>query len=211
MPGERRLESNDLALWDAETRTVQPLSAADRSQSMSARPEVRIRQDLRDDPDWDRFCAGTDFCPVEEPFALRQTRTTAADVPLTPGSGMSKRKRKRILQGKEPPEDRCDLHGCRYDEAKRKAAKFLRDAQAAGKTFVLVITGYGSCKIPSGDGPMPVAGPFGEKKQGVIGQDFPNWVDTPEFAELVHGCEPAHRRHGGKGAFYVSVRKRSPR
>jgi DNA-nicking Smr family endonuclease len=73
--------------------------------------------------------------------------------------------------------------------------RFLREAQAGGARFVLVITGKGG-------------GAYGEQgERGVLKRQVPLWLTLPEFRALVLGFEPAHVSHGGEGALYVRLRR----
>jgi DNA-nicking Smr family endonuclease len=35
----------------------------------------------------------------------------------------------------------------------------------------------------------------------------PQWLDQPEFRDLVVGFEEAHIGHGGEGALYIHIRR----
>ncbi len=83
-----------------------------------------------------------------------------------------------------------DLHGYTQDKAWSLLPSFLRSQQSQGAKCVLIITGKGA------DG------------QGVLRQNFLQWLEIPEAAHLVSGYAQAHPRHGGAGAWYVYVRRR---
>ena len=95
----------------------------------------------------------------------------------------------RLRRGRGEPEARLDLHGLTHDGAYRVLMGFLMDAQAEGKRLVLVITGKG----------------------GVLRAYLPLWLGHTDLKGLVGGVSQAHAKHGGSGAFYVSLRKRKPR
>jgi DNA-nicking Smr family endonuclease len=44
---------------------------------------------------------------------------------------------------------------------------------------------------------------------GVLKQMVPRWLNEPELAALIAYTRPAHVKHGGGGALYVYLRKRS--
>ena len=44
---------------------------------------------------------------------------------------------------------------------------------------------------------------------GVLKEMVPRWLNETDFAGLSSGWAPAHRRHGGDGAFYVYLRKKN--
>ena len=68
---------------------------------------------------------------------------------------------------------------------------FLTACQARGLRAVLVITGQGR-----------LGG-------GVIRAAFAEWMQAPALRAVVSGYTVAHQRHGGNGAFYVTLRRRS--
>jgi DNA-nicking Smr family endonuclease len=107
--------------------------------------------------------------------------------PLSP---LGRRKRSRVSRGKEAIDGRLDLHGLTQSEAHPTLLRFLHQASARQARLVLVITGKG------GDG-----------ERGVLRRQLPQWLSLPEFRALVVGFEQAGPRHGGEGAWYVSVRR----
>ncbi|MCB8840591.1 Smr/MutS family protein [Aurantimonas sp. VKM B-3413] len=101
--------------------------------------------------------------------------------------------RKKLAKGRLAIEARIDLHEMTQARAHDALVGFLRQAQAMGLRHVLVITGRGSA--------------FGSR--GVLRRVVPQWFSGPEFRSLVSGFDSAERHHGGEGALYVRVRKRS--
>ena len=75
------------------------------------------------------------------------------------------------------------------DRARTALEAFLRRACDDGWRLVLVITGKGL----SGD--------------GILKRRTPEWLAEPAIRALVAGVSDAHRRHGGKGALYVTLRR----
>ena len=70
---------------------------------------------------------------------------------------------------------------------------FLLEAHARGHRAVLVVTGKGSRGAGS----------------GVIRASAGEWVSQPPLRAIVSGVSPAHRRHGGDGALYITLRTRT--
>lgn len=91
----------------------------------------------------------------------------------------------RLRRGRGEPEARLDLHGLTQDAAYRMTARFLTSARADGKRLVLVITG----------------------KTGVLRGQFPLWLGQGDLKAMVGGVSEAHVRHGGAGAYYVTLRR----
>jgi DNA-nicking Smr family endonuclease len=94
----------------------------------------------------------------------------------------------RLRRGRLEPEARIDLHGHSYDNAYRLLVAFLARSISEGKRLVLVITGKG----------------------GVLRNNLPLWLNGAELGSRVIGMREAHAKHGGGGAFYVALQKRSP-
>lgn len=118
-------------------------------------------------------------------------RPAPLPMPTPPAlSPLGRRKRTRVARGKESIDGRLDLHGLTQSEAHGALLRFLRQAAERGARLVLVITGKG-----------------GEGERGVLRRQLPHWLALPEFRMLVIGFEQASVRHGGEGAWYISVRR----
>lgn len=72
-----------------------------------------------------------------------------------------------------------------HDGAYRALIGFLMRAQGEDKRVVLVVTGKG----------------------GVLREALPLWLGQGGLASLVSGISESHIKHGGSGAFYVSLRR----
>jgi DNA-nicking Smr family endonuclease len=90
-----------------------------------------------------------------------------------------------LRRGRIEPEARIDLHGMNHDRAYRVLVGFLLRSQSEDKRVVLVVTGKG----------------------GVLREALPLWLGQSDLAPLVSGVAEAHIKHGGSGAFYVSLRR----
>jgi DNA-nicking Smr family endonuclease len=99
------------------------------------------------------------------------------------------RRQRRLSRERDPIEDRIDLHGFGRFEAEDQLKAFLAGAQARRLKSVLVITGQG------------------RRGGGVIRASIHEWLQSPALRPLVSGFASAHRRHGGDGAIYVTLRK----
>ncbi|MEQ1951573.1 Smr/MutS family protein [Mesorhizobium sp. CN2-181] len=101
----------------------------------------------------------------------------------------------KLAAGRLPIEGRVDLHGLTQEEAYGLLLSFLGRAHSNGVRYVLVITGKGSSS--GGD--------------GVLRRAVPGWLATAPFRLMVSSHDPAARHHGGGGALYVRLRRKSPR
>jgi len=76
-------------------------------------------------------------------------------------------------------------------------SSFIAESAEQNRRVVLIVTGKG-LRLESGR-------VFG----GRIRAEFAGWLDRPDIRARVAGVRPAHPRHGGSGAFYVLLRRRS--
>ena len=125
--------------------------------------------------------------PLARPVSAPALPAKPAAPPLTP---LGRRKRSRVARGHEAIDGRLDLHGLTQSEAHAALLRFLREASARGARLVLVITGKG-----------------GDDGRGVLRRQLPHWLALPDLRALVVGFEQASTRHGGEGAWYISVRR----
>lgn len=102
-----------------------------------------------------------------------------------------------LSRGKLVPQDSLDLHGMTLAGAERAVAVFLDGAAARDLRVVLIVTGKG-LRLQAGR-------MFG----GRIRAEFMGWLNRADNRQRVRGVRPAHPRHGGSGAFYVLLRRRS--
>jgi len=101
------------------------------------------------------------------------------------------RRKQRLSRERDPIEARIDLHGFGRFEAEDQLRGFLTSCQARGMRAVLVITGQG------------------RMGGGVIRSAFAEWMHSPALRGVVSGFTIAHQKHGGNGAFYVTLKRRT--
>ena len=100
------------------------------------------------------------------------------------------RRQRRLSRERDPIDARIDLHGFGRFEAEDQLRGFLMHCQSRDMRAVLVITGQG------------------RRGGGVIRASIIEWLASPHLRHVVSGFASAHRRHGGDGAFYVTLRQR---
>lgn len=83
-----------------------------------------------------------------------------------------------------------DLHGLSADQGKRALQQFVQEAFDAGLRSILVITGKG---------------------KGILRHEVPHWLETAPLQHQVSRFGEAHIVHGGEGALYIKLRKRTPK
>jgi len=123
--------------------------------------------------------------PPELVAALRP----APQAPRKPAEVLEPRRQRRLARERDPIEARIDLHGHGRFQAQDALTGFLISAQARGLRSVLVITGQG------------------RRGGGVIRASVHEWLTAPQLRAVVSGFAPAHRRHGGEGALYVTLKR----
>ena len=141
--------------------------------------------------------------PAPDPATVRQRLAeTTARPPETdylapslkpaPEKHLDRAQLNRLKRGRLPIEGRIDLHGMTAREAERNLRSFLRASQQMGRRAVLVITGRGLDTQGAG--------------KGVLKREAPQWL--ARMPDIVAGHAQADQRHGGAGAFYVTLRRK---
>ena len=105
----------------------------------------------------------------------------------------------KMIKGRLSPDARIDLHGMTLDRAHAVLRGFVMSQFASGSRLLLVITGKG--KVRDEGGPIPV-------RLGVLRHQVPHWLTMAPLAPMVLQVTPAHRKHGGTGAYYVYLRRK---
>ncbi len=96
---------------------------------------------------------------------------------------------KRVRRGKLEIGGKLDLHGHTQETGRTALVRFLRSAQARGDRAVIVITGVG------------------RGGEGILKRRLPEWIAERDVRGFVSGFAPAHRAHGGAGAFYIFIKR----
>ena len=132
-----------------------------------------------------------------KPKASTKIRNAAPDVPAkappaTPRSvpeELEPRRQRRLSRERDPIEASIDLHGFGRFEAEDQLRAFLMQSQARGLKAVLVVTGQG------------------RRGGGIIRASIHEWLQGHALRGVVSGFAMAHRRHGGDGAIYVTLKR----
>jgi DNA-nicking Smr family endonuclease len=141
--------------------------------------------------------------PVEKTTGAAEAASATASPVASPAAAASRRQTvghvfdrptlDRLSRGKLPLEGRVDLHGMTQSEAHALLLSFLQRAHASGVRYVLIITGKG----------------FSSGGDGILRRQVPAWLSTPPFRALVSSHDVSARHHGGEGALYVRLRKKT--
>ena len=89
---------------------------------------------------------------------------------------------------------KIDLHGHTVDEAYQKVLSYLKSNFKKKNLLHIVITGLGNKS--QGE----------EFFTGKIRKQFPQWLETEPFQQIVKSYSPCKIKHGGLGAFYVKLK-----
>jgi DNA-nicking Smr family endonuclease len=98
---------------------------------------------------------------------------------------------KRIKTGRMVIERTLDLHGMGAEAAYDAMHEFITTSYQAECALVMVITGKG--KLSS---------------EGILRRSFAQWAEDATFRPMIIGIAEASHQHGGKGAFYVRLRRK---
>ncbi len=133
----------------------------------------------------------TDSVEVEAPIRAPVSRDVVKPAkPAKPAiPPQNRRNEKNVRRGKLEVDASLDLHGKTQDGARAALKRFLHGAQRRGYRVIVVITGVG------------------RGGEGVLKRRLPDWLSDPDIAPMISGYAPAHRAHGGAGAFYVFIKR----
>jgi DNA-nicking Smr family endonuclease len=201
MARRRGLTADEKALWSRIASTATPIHPKRKPQPDPVEPPPAPPVGPRRKPDPEPLPL-TDFRVGATPL---RKNTTRIDLSPHPGQAlrehpvrMDHKTHRRMSQGKLAPEDRIDLHGMTLSVAQPQLIRFILNAHGRGHRLVLIITGKGRDGGP--DAPLPV-------RPGALRHNVPIWLHMAPLNQLVLQVRPAHRRHGGDGAYYVYLRR----
>ncbi|TDT91312.1 DNA-nicking Smr family endonuclease [Azorhizobium sp. AG788] len=197
---KRVLREDERALWEHVSRSVAPLRPRP---ALPAKPETPPPEEPAPPAETEgRAPKGLVLHPRKRPLA-------PAAPPPPPLTKIEPKVRRKLNRGADV-DARLDLHGLTQAAAHRRLHLFIMDAQAAGHSLVLVITGKGDSEgLGLGLGLGWLRG--GEAGRGVLRRAVPQWLSDHALRPYVVGFENAARHHGGEGALYVRIRRRRER
>jgi DNA-nicking Smr family endonuclease len=193
MSRRRHLTDEERALWTGFARSIKPLDHAQEPPALEAAAPAGGGETAPVAAKSAAKSAAAELAAAK-PAARDELPRAEKSPPLAP---LGRRLRRRVARGREPIDDRIDLHGHTQTKAHAALLRFLRGAQADGAKVVLVVTGKGT-----GRGDRDAAA-----ERGVLKRQVPMWLAQAEFRPFVLGFEDAHIGHGGEGALYVRLRR----
>ncbi len=150
---------------------------------------VKTRRGLGPDDQSDPIAAPARKAVLHPPARASTPPARATGLPPQAPLPQNRSTEKRVRRGDVEIAATLDLHGHTQDAALVALSRFLHRAQTRGDRTVIVVTG---------------AGRGGE---GVLKRMLPMWLATKDIRPLIAGYAPAHRSHGGAGAFYVFIKR----
>lgn len=197
MAKKRGLDTDDIAVWRTVAKRVAPLKAPFNPQAdptpKSSRPTKKRKSETVFQPVPFRVGerAKTNISTSQQPAIITQ--------PASVSPNMDRRNFQRLLKGQMEIDATLDLHGMTTDQAKSQLHRTVARAHKNGLRMLLVITGKGK-KTNTDE--------FNRPRRGVLRDALPDWLRGPGMSHLVLQVSQAHPKHGGKGAFYVYLRRR---
>ena len=177
----RKLTPEDRDIWDKVARTVSP--GKPRKAERIAVTAASVQSALKAPP---KFVKPPKSVPPAPAPSRQGPGRTAQGSP----DALEPRRHRRIARERDPIEATLDLHGFGRFEAHDQVTAFLTSCQSRGLRAVLLITGQG------------------RRGGGVIRASIHEWLQSPGLRGVVSGFASAHRRHGGDGAIYVTLKRR---
>ncbi|MGQ0580607.1 MAG: Smr/MutS family protein [Reyranella sp.] len=136
--------------------------------------------------------------PAPKPLQVKRKPVAPTEPDLSSDDRSFDRDVARALsRGKLAPEATLDLHGMTLAAAERAVGDFLERVGARDFRVVLIVTGKG------------LREEGGRLMGGRIRSEFVGWLNRADNRARVRSVRPAHPHHGGSGAFYVLLRRRS--
>jgi len=189
-----RLSADDQAIWQQVARQITPLREAkslDVILDMPLAPSrpLPVPKTIR------RFEIGQ---KARAPLHKNDLKPSLDQMFAKVSPNMDKNNFARLKKGKFVVEGRLDLHGMTLAEAHPALNGFVRNAHAAQKRLLLVITGKGSARRNAD---------IMSSGTGVLRRQVPVWLSMAPLPPLILQVTQAHAKHGGDGAYYVYLRR----
>jgi DNA-nicking Smr family endonuclease len=198
----RRPTDEELDLFSKVLRDAQPIESdrhADHRVDPEPAPEPEPKRSAPQKPAGQKAHRPRPSAPVAD----KTIAPSALDDHAHGGApGVDRRLQLRLKRGQLPIEARIDLHGMSREKAHVALNGFLARQEALGRRCVLVITGKGRP-----DWHRPAWGPE-EREIGVIRRALPSWLSDYPNKDRVLAFAPAQPQDGGRGAWYVLLRRR---
>lgn len=210
-PADHREHTKDTAdreLWHHVARTVEPLRA---KQRVAVKGAVSEPAKTRIDNGVSSVGREASITPTEKAKPSKKaeppSRSPEKQTRIPPPQPLNRRQLRKLSSSRTAIDARLDLHGMRQQEAHDALLTFVLKSSAAGHRTVLVITGKGRTATSHAEAPDIVSE---RQEHGVLRRRVPAWLRSdPAIAPHVIALTEATQRHGGSGAFYVTLRTKA--
>lgn len=207
----RNLTEGERALWEQVAASARPLQSTVSPAALESRDAMPLASPPTSSPLADQPAAQA-VVPAALPRLMPErapARPAAPSITFDLASDphvaldrahphMDRRRFESLRRGRLSPEARLDLHGMTAERAHAALISFILGSHAIDLRLVLVITGKGR---PPEEGYFPA-------RHGVLRHNVPHWLAAAPLGPRVLQVAPAHRKHGGAGAYYVYLRRR---
>ncbi|MFC5756487.1 Smr/MutS family protein [Rhizobium sp. GCM10022189] len=185
MAKDRKLSADERILWGRVARSTRPMPG--KADELTALDAFLAQAEAQADQE------KAEMQKTAQPLPQQQAAQPPARQPSGIHHPLERPVKRKIAKGKLALEARIDLHGMVQSEAHSFLLDFLIRAHERGMRHVLVITGKGSSM----------------GSEGALKRAVPLWFSKPEFRFLISSYEPAAQHHGGEGALYIRLARRS--
>ncbi|MGX7951592.1 Smr/MutS family protein [Tsuneonella sp. HG249] len=185
MKPPRGLSAEEAAAWAQVAATVKPLRIVAAKKPL---PSVTTGKPVAAAP------------PVAAASTRGPPRPAKAATPERPNPpGLDSHWDRRFRAGSVEPDFTLDLHGHTLDQAHARLDSGLGQAKAMGARVVLIIAGKS----------RPVDAADRGTARGAIRAKLLDWLAAGPHGGDVAAVRKAHRRHGGDGALYLVLKRKS--
>ena len=185
----------DADLFAAAMADVKPLKRKRKATARVPAVEAKARLETAGKPPTGKPAAVPPPIPIPRPRP-QPVRPGVAELSAD-GRQFDRDVSRALSRRRLSPEASIDLHGMTLAAAERAVTRFLEQAAAQDLRVVLVVTGKG------------LREEGGRTIDGRIRGEFVGWLNRGDNRERVRAVRAAHAHHGGTGAFYLLLRRRS--
>lgn len=219
-PSQKTDADPDRQLWQRVASTIAPISSKSSNRftpEADKQPKARQRALASEKPQQ----PGTDLTPLknlksgllgsgsrdvaQQPSPAVQRAAPAWDVESADTPDVDRRTAQKLRRGQLPIDARIDLHGDRQHQAQQRLTRFILASHSAGHRCVLVITGKGTRHRRQPD--IAMTSDVNDPQPGVIRRRLLDWLAAPALRPLILAVKTARPSDGGRGAFYVLLRR----
>lgn len=194
-------DSDGEALWKQVTKEIKPLKGRVAGKIPKPPPQATIKEshtDFRADnrgvsPDSHFLELEAGFSGMLKPLPAVNADPSAQQIDRSTAD--------KLRKGQIPIEARIDLHGLYQLQARQQLLSFIEQAYHRKLRCVLVVTGKGKLILEDNIR-------MDDQTPGVIKRHFKNWLAQEPYASMILKIQSAQIRDGGKGAYYILLRKR---